>query len=63
MSKGFTPDSGIENILSFKEVWSWNEIESFVIFSTIRMKGEVNFFIREILKVFYFRSAFIVVML
>ena len=44
---------------SFKEVWPWNEFERFVVFSTIRLKGEVNFFIRQFLEVFYFPSAFI----
>ena len=43
----------------FKEVWPWNEFEKFVVFSTIRLKDEVNFFIRRFLEVFYFRSAFI----
>ena len=33
----------------------------FVVFSTIRLKREVDFFIREFLVVFYFPSAFIVV--
>ena len=46
-------------MVSFKEVWSWNEFERFVVFSTIRLKGEVNFFIRQFLEVFYFPSAFI----
>ena len=36
-------------MVSFKKVWSWNEFERFAIFSTIRLKGEVNFFIREFL--------------
>ena len=54
MSKSFTPDSGIENILSFKEVWSWNEIESFVVFSTIRMKGEVISLLQRFWKSFTF---------
>ena len=46
-------------MVSFKEVWPWNEFERFVVFSTIRLKGEVNFFIRQFLEVFYFPSAFI----
>ena len=37
-----------------KEVWLWNEFESFVVFSTIRLKGEVNFFIEQFFEVFYF---------
>ena len=49
-----------ENIVSLKEIWPWNEFERYVVlFSTIRLKGEVNFFIRELLEVFYFPSAFI----
>ena len=48
-------------MVSFKEVWPWNEFERFVVFSTIRLKAEVNFFIREFLEVFYFPSDFIVV--
>ena len=49
-----------ENMVSFKEVWPWNEFERFVVlFSNIRLKGEVNCFIREILEVFYLLSAFI----
>ena len=47
--------------MSFKKVWSCNEFERFVVFSTIRLKGEVNFLIRELLQVFYFPNAFIVV--
>ena len=38
-----------------------NEFESFVVFSTTRLKAEVNFFIREFLEAFYFPSDFIVV--
>ena len=48
-------------MVTFKEVWSSNEFESFVLLSTIRLKGEVNFFIRGFLEVFYFSSDFIVV--
>ena len=63
ISKKFKPDFETENMVSFKKVWPWNEFERFAIFSTIRLKGEVNFFIREFLKVFYFyfSSDFIVV--
>ena len=44
----------------FKEVWTWNKFENFfVLFSTIKLKGEVNFFIRKPLEIFYFPSAFI----
>ena len=59
ISKTFTQDFSTENMVSFKEVWPWNEFERFVVFSTIRLKGEVNFFIRQFLEVFYFPSAFI----
>ena len=48
-------------MVPFKEVWPWNEFERFVVFSTIRLKDEVKFFIREFLEVFYFPSAFTVV--
>ena len=48
-------------MVSFKEVWPWNEFEKFVVFSTIRLRAEVNLFIREFLGVFYFPSDFIVV--
>ena len=48
-------------MVSLKEVWSSNEFERFVVFSFIRLKGEVSFFIRESLEVFYFPSDFIVV--
>ena len=44
-----------------KEVWPWNEFESLGVFSTVTLKGEVNFFIRECFEVFYFPSDFIVV--
>ena len=41
-------------MVPFKEVWPWNEFEGIaVLFSSIRLKGEVNFFIREFLEVFY----------
>ena len=48
-------------MVSSKEVWPWNEFERFVVFSTIRLKAEVNFFIREFFEVFYFPSDFNVV--
>ena len=48
-------------MMSFMEVWLWNEFEWFVVFSTIKLKTEVNFFIRKFLEVFYFPSDFIVV--
>ena len=48
-------------MVSFKEIWPWNKFEKFVVFSTIRLKAKVNFFIREFLEVFYFPSDFIVV--
>ena len=44
----------IDNMMFFKRVWLWNEFERFAVFSTIRLKGEVNFFIKEILEIFYF---------
>ena len=47
-------------MVSFKEVWPWNEFERFVVFSTIRLKASVNIFIRDFLEVFYFPSDFIV---
>ena len=48
-------------MVSFKKVWPLNEFDRFVLFSTIRLKAELNFFIREFLKVFYSPSALIVV--
>ena len=47
-------------IWCFKEVLPSNEFKRiFCIINTIRLKGEENFFIAEILEVFYFPSAFI----
>ena len=51
-------------MLSFKEVqieWKWSEFERFVVFSTITLNDEVNFFIREFFEIFYFPNAFSVV--
>ena len=48
-------------MMSLKGVWPWNEFKRFVVFSTIRLKDEVNFFIRDFLGDFYFPSVFIVV--
>ena len=48
-------------MVSFKEVWPWNEFERFVVFTTVRLKDKINFFIREFLEVLYFPSVFIVV--
>ena len=48
-------------MVSFKKVWPWNEFERSVVFNTIKLKAEANFFIREILEVFYFPSDFIFV--
>ena len=43
-----TKDFLTENMVSFKEVCPWNGFEKFfVLFSTIRLTGEVNFFITE----------------
>ena len=43
---------------SFKKIWAWNEFDSlFVSFSTVRLKSEVNFFIREFLKILYFPNS------
>ena len=61
ISKSFIPDFRTENMVSFKEVCPWNQFERFVVFSTIRLKDEVNLFIRKFLEVFYFPSTFIVV--
>ena len=44
-----------------KENEMYLEKKMFVAFSTVRLKNEVSFFIREFSKVFYFLSAFIVV--
>ena len=52
--RSFTLDFGTENIVSYKEVWTWNEFD-------IRLNDEVNFFIRGFREDFYFPSAFIVV--
>ena len=57
ISKKFKPDFETENMAYFKEVWRWNEFERFAIFSTIKLKGEVNFFIREFL-LSYFTLSF-----
>ena len=57
ISKKFKPDFETENMAYFKEVWPWNEFERFAIFSTIKLKGEVNFFIREFL-LSYFTLSF-----
>ena len=43
----------------FKKFWPWNEVERFVVLGLLQ--GEVNFFIREFLEVFYFPIDFIVV--
>ena len=48
-------------MVSFNEALPWNEFEKFVVFSTIRLKAEVNFFIKEFLEDFYFPTDFIVV--
>ena len=44
------------------QVWQRNKFESFVVVGTIRLKREVNFFIRELWKSFTFLpSDFIIV--
>ena len=43
--KSFTPDFSSENMVSLKELWPWNELENFVVFSTNRVKDAVNYFI------------------
>ena len=48
-------------MVSVKKFWPWNEFERFFLFSTFRLKVEVNFFVREFLEVFYFPSDFTVV--
>ena len=54
-------DTFILNRISFKEVSSRNEFKRSIVFVTIRLTSEVNFFIRKLLEVFYFPSAFIFV--
>ena len=54
-------DTFILNRISFKEVSSRNEFKRSIVFATIRLTSEVNFFIRKLLEVFYFPSAFIFV--
>ena len=49
-------------MVSFEVVWSRKEFERFATISTIRLKGEVIFFVTEFLEVFYIPSTFIVVM-
>ena len=61
ISRSFTLDIRTEYLVFLKGVWPSNKFERFVVFSTNRLKGVVNFFIREFLKVFYFPSDFIVV--
>ena len=40
-------------MVSFKDFWARNEFERFFVsLSTVRLKGEVNFFIKEFLEVF-----------
>ena len=48
-------------MVSFKDVWPRNEFERFVVFSTTKLKTEGNFFIKEVLEVFYFLIEFIIV--
>ena len=54
-------DTFILNRISFKEVSSRNEFKRSIVFVTIRLTSEVNFFIRKLLEVFYFPRAFIFV--
>lgn len=54
-------DTFILNRISFKEVSPRNEFKRPIVFVTIRLTSEVNFFIRKFLEVFYFPSAFIFV--
>ena len=61
ISKSSTSDIRTENMVFLKEDWPQNEFERLVVFNTIRLKGEGNFFLREFLEVFYFPSDFIVV--
>ena len=46
-STSFVQDFRTGNIVFFEELWPWNEFERFVVFSNIRLKCEVNFFIRK----------------
>ena len=60
-SKSFIPDFKTGNMVPFKEICPLIEFERFVVFSTIKLKDEVNIFIREFLIVFHFTSAFVIV--
>ena len=60
--RSFTPDFRTEIMVSFEVVWSRKEFQRFATVSTIRLKGEVIFFVTEFLEVFYIPSTFIVVM-
>ena len=48
------PQIEIENMMFFKKVWPWNEFERFAVFSTIRLKGEVNSLLKKFWKSFIF---------
>lgn len=50
ISKGFTPDFRAENMVSFKEVYPWNELERYVLCNTIILKDEKKLFTREFLE-------------
>ena len=59
VSKTFTPNFRTSNIVFFKDVCSWNEFESLVVYTTKRLTDEITFFIGEFLKVFYISGTFI----
>ena len=45
-------------MVNLKEVWPWTKFERCVVVSAIRLKGEVNFFMREFWKSFAFLVIF-----
>ena len=51
--------SGLRIWCPSRKFGQWNEFEEFFVFSTIRLKAEVNFFVRDFLEFFYFPSNFI----
>ena len=55
-AKRFTPNFRTGNVVFVKEVWQWNEFKRLCVFSSTRLKCEVNLFVRDFSDVFYLAS-------
>ena len=59
MEKVYSSEN-FEIMVAFYKIWPWNKLKQLNVLRVIRLKGEVNFFMKRFLEVLYFPSTFAV---